>query len=165
MGARWIEGNKDDVVVVDDTHFPVIVATWVGAPTERAVRGYYAWLDGMLARALRDQCPIVNITDSGQAGIPSAEVRRLIADLTKAWELAGGDRVKITAFVVVESAVIRGVLNALGWLHGNLKTTQFDTCEHALEAAIEVLRRAGKPAPPLLVPARWRRPGRTPRSR
>ena len=31
MGAQWLEGDKDDVVVVDDTHFPVLIATWLGA--------------------------------------------------------------------------------------------------------------------------------------
>jgi len=165
MGTRWIEGNAEDVIVVDDTHFPVVVSTWIGAPTERAVRGYFAWLHELLPRAIREGTPLVNVTDSGLAGLPSGDVRRLIADLTVEWERSGADKQAVSSFVVVESAVMRGALRALAWLHGDMKTTQFATCEEALEAAIQVLARARRPAPPLLVPSRWHRPMRSPRSR
>jgi hypothetical protein len=165
VGARWIEGEKDDVIVVDDSHFPVIVSTWIDAPTEQAVRGYFAWLDEMLARAVRDDTPIVNVSDAGQAELPTAEVRRLVADLTGEWERRGADSGRVTSLVVIESAVMRGVLNALAWMHGNFKTRQFSTCEEALAAALHVLERARCPAPPLLVPSQWRRPRRSPWSR
>jgi hypothetical protein len=157
-------GDKDDVVVADDTHFPVIVATWHGAPSERSVRAYFAWLGPQLLRSKREGCPLVNVSDSGKAGVPDADVRRLIADLTKQWEAAGADDRRVTSIVVVENAVLRGVVSAIAWLHGSLKTSQYATCEEALDAALAVLLRAGRPAPPRLSPSRWRRPGRTPGS-
>ena len=66
--------------------------------------------------------------------------------------------------VVLESALIRGVMSALAWLHGDMRTQQFGTCEDALDAALTVLTKAGWPTPPRLVPSRWRRPGHSPRS-
>jgi len=164
MGVQWIEGDGEDVIVADDTHFPVVVTTWMGAPTERAVRGYFVWLHELLARALREGTPLINVTDSGLAGLPSGDVRRLIAELTAKFEAAGADPHAVSAFVVVESAVMRGVLRALAWLHGGMKATQVATCQEALEAGLAVLAKARRPAPPTLVPSRWRRPARWSRS-
>ena len=165
MGSRLIEGGSQDVVFADDTYFPIIIATWIGPASERAVRGYFAWLDEMLARAVRESTPVVNLTDSGLAGLPSADVRRLIAELTAEWGRRGADAHAITAFVVVDSAVMRATLSALAWLHGGLKTTHFATCEAALDAAIEVLAEAGRKPPAGLVPSKWRRPTWSPRGR
>jgi hypothetical protein len=152
-----MEGEADDVIVVDDTYFPIIVSTWFGAPTERAVRSYFAWLDEVLGRATRGKVPLVNVTDSGNAGVPTAAVRRLIADLTKQWEASGATAARVTSFVVVDNAIIRGVLRALAWLHGDLKSPQYATCAAALTAALEVLARAECKAPAGLVPSAWRR--------
>jgi hypothetical protein len=158
MATRWIQGGNDNVIVVDDTYFPVVVATWIGPPTEGAVRGYFAWLDALLVRATRESAPIINITDAGLAGVPSGDIRRLIAELTHDWGRRGADTHPISAYVVVDNAVVRGVLSALSWLHGDLKTTHFATCEAALAAALVELARVRFTAPTGLVPSRWRRP-------
>ncbi len=160
MALRWADGTDGDVIAMDDTYFPVIVATWVGAPTERSVRAYFKWLDEMLARARRDVTPLVNVTDAGPAKTPGPDVRRLISELTKQWEGTGADKHAVTAYVVVDNALIRGVLTALGWLHGDLHATHVASCTEALEAALRDLARARKPAPPGLLPAKWRRPER-----
>ena len=163
MAIRRIEGTDDDVIVMDDTYFPVVVATWFGAPSEKAVRIYFEWAREMVARATREGARIVNITDAGPAKTPDAAVRRLIADLTKALEAAGGNDEAMMSYVVVENAVIRGVMTALGWLHGNLKAHHVSTCAEALEAGIRELARARMPLPKGLEPAKWRRPERLPR--
>jgi hypothetical protein len=163
LAPRWIEGEADDTIVVDDTHFPVIIATWMGSPTPSAVRGYFAWLDDMLARAKRERTILVNVTDSTLAGMPSADVRRLVADLTKAWGRQGADGL-VSAHVVVDNALIRGVLRALAWLHGDMRTIQHATCEQALEASIDTLRASGLVPPASLVPSAWRRPSRVART-
>ncbi len=162
MSARWIKGDGGDVIVVDDTYVPVLVATWFDAASEGAVRGYFAWLHEMLGRAVKEKVPLVNVTDSTQAGMPSATARRLIAELTKAWEAAGANPSRVTSFVVVDKPIIRGVLQVLAWLHGDLKNTQVATCEQALTGALEVLARAGCKAPQGLVPRSWKRPERSP---
>jgi hypothetical protein len=156
--ARWIKGDADDVIVVDDTYFPVLITTWFGAPSEGAVRDYFGWLHAMLGRALRDDSPLVNVTDSTAAGVPDATVRRVIAELTKKWESAGAGPPRVSSCVVVDSAVIRGVLQVLAWLHGDLQTSQVSTCEKALDEALDILRRAGRKPPLGLVPKAWRRP-------
>jgi hypothetical protein len=158
MTERWIDGDAGDVIVANDTYFPIIVATWFGSPSERAVRGYFAWLDEMLARALRERVPIVNVTDSGLADVPTADVRRLVAELAKQWERAGATKDRVTSCVVVDNALIRGVLRALSWLHGDMKSQQFATCEAALAAALDILARAAQKPSKRLVPSARKRP-------
>ncbi len=164
MAIRWADGTDGDMIAMDDTYFPVIVATWVGAPTERSVRVYFQWLQEVFARAKRDGTVLVNITDAGPAKTPSPDVRRLIAELTKELEDAGADKQAVAAYVVIENAVIRGVLTALGWLHGNMQVTHVASCTEALEAGIAVLARNRKRAPQGLDPARWQRPSRSRRA-
>jgi hypothetical protein len=161
MSNTWLEGSAGDGVMVDDTYFPVVVSTWFGAATEPAVRAYFAWLHRVLGRAQAGRVPaLVNITDAGPAGNPSPDVRRLIAELTVGWEKAGADQLHVTSYVVVESAVIRGVLTALGWLHGDMKAENLASCSQAIERALADLAAAGVSPPVGLDPARWRRPGR-----
>jgi hypothetical protein len=160
VGARRIKGDADDVIVVDDTYFPILMATWFDSPSEAAVRGYFAWLDEMLERAKKTRVPLVNVTDSTLAGIPTATVRRVIAELTKAWQAAGADASRVTSFVVVDKAVIRGVLQVLAWLHGDLSSKQVATCEEALTGALDVLARAGCKTPQGLSPKAWQRPAK-----
>lgn len=161
----WLEGSSGDAIATDDTYFPILVATFVGAPTEETIRPYFAWLDRMLARAARERVPLVNVTDSGLSGVPSAQARRLIADLTKAWEQSGaGPRVPVTSYVVVENTAIRGALRVLGWLHGDLRAVNVATAKEALDHALEDLARAKVAAPPGLNPSRWQRPARPKRN-
>jgi hypothetical protein len=160
MAVRWADGTDGDVIAMDDTYFPVLVATWMGAPTEKSVRAYFQWLGEMLARARREGTPLVNVTDAGPAKTPGPDVRRLISELTKAWEATGADAKAVTAYVVVDNALIRGVLTALGWLHGDLHVTHVSTCAEALDGALLALARARKPAPVGLSPEKWRRPER-----
>lgn len=160
MAIRWADGTDGDMIAMDDTYFPVIVATWVGAPTEKSVRVYFAWLHEQLTRALRERSPMVNITDAGPAKNPSPDVRRLIAELTKKLEDAGADKKAVTAYVVIENAVIRGVMTALGWLHGNMAAVHVASCTEALQLGIRDLSRARKAAPSGLDPTKWKRPDR-----
>lgn len=161
MTVRWITGPGIDALATEDMFFPVVVSTWFGPPTEPLVRGYFAWLAEQVERAQRSNLPLVNITDAGLARSPSAEVRRLIADETK--RMKGGQR-PVKDYVVIENAVMRGVLNAISWLHGDLRAVMVATTAQAIDAAIRDLAHAGCPAPSGLQPLRWRRPDRVRRS-
>lgn len=164
MAIRWADGTDSDMIAMDDTYFPVIVATWVGAPTEKSVRAYFQWLHEMLARAKRDSTLFINITDASLAKTPAPDVRRLIAELTTTLENAGADKNAVSAYVVVDNPLIRGVLTALGWLHGSMNVTHVATCKEALDLGLRQLGRARKPAPHGLDPAKWRRPERARRA-
>jgi hypothetical protein len=161
VGTQWIEGSAGDAIAADDTFFPIVVATFFGAVSEPAIERYFGWLHRMQQRAVSESVPLVNVTDAGPAGVPSARVRRLIAEQTLAWGAANDKaNVLVTSWVVVDNAAIRSVLRVLEWLHGSLKNNYVRTGEIALAGAISDLEAAGMPAPEGLDPARWERPSR-----
>lgn len=160
MSIQWGRGSEGDSIANDDTFFPILISTWFGSPTETLVRSYYRWLHEQLARSKRESLPLIIVTDSGPAGVPSAEVRRLIADLTIEWDKAGAKEVRAGSYVVIENALMRGVITTLNWLHGDLQNENVATCERALALALNNLSGRRVPAPPGLVPAKYRRPDR-----
>lgn len=155
-----LHGSEGDAIVVDETYFPVVISTWYGAASPQAVRAYYEWLGRMLANAMASQRLLVNVVDSAHAGVPSAEVRRLISELTLEWEQRGADASTVRAFVVIESAAIRGVLNVLAWLHGGMKSVNVASLDAAVEGSLAALSAVGQPAPPGFVVGRVTRPAR-----
>jgi hypothetical protein len=159
MAVRSIEGSGGDRVLVDDATFPFVVAAWEGEATEPAVRAYFVWLEGQIVRAMREKRPLINVTETSKAMNPKPSVRKLIADLTKQWGTSGADRHEVLAYVVVDSAIIRGVLTALGWLHGEMKVTHVATLEAAATSANDALRALGRPEL-CIEPGALRRPSR-----
>lgn len=155
-----LRGPSGDAIVFDDGLFPVVVSTWYGRASEEAVRGYFERLGAALSRARGEGTVLVNVVDSAGAEVPSAEVRRLIADLTLAWEKGGAGPDTVKAFVVVESTAIRGVLNVLNWLHGGMRSENVASLDAAVSRAVEALRAAGQPVPAGLAPGKVQRPPR-----
>lgn len=143
-----IRGSSRDAIVFDDTYFPVVVSTWFGRASEPAVRAFYEHLGRSVRRAIAEGTILVNIVDSGPAEVPTADVRRLVSELTTAWEKEGAGPDTVRAIVVVESAPIRGVLNVLGWLHpGGMRTEHLARLDRAVAAGLEALRAKGRPLP------------------
>lgn len=143
-----IRGSGRDAIVFDDTFFPVVVSTWFGRASEPAVRAFYAHLGDAVRRAIADGTILVNIVDSGPAEVPTADVRRLISELTTAWENEGAGPETVRALVVIESAAMRGVLNVLGWLHpGGMRSEHVASLDRAVLAGLEALRAKGRPLP------------------
>jgi len=155
-----LHGTDGDAIVVDETHFPVVIATWYGAASPASVRAYYDWLGRMLERAVAARRTLVNIVDSAPAGVPSAEVRRLISELTLVWEKQGANDTTVRAFVVIESAAIRGVINVLNWLHGGMKSVNVASLDDAVQSGLGALADAGEPVPPGFAVGRVARPPR-----
>ena len=155
-----LRGSNGDSIVFDETWFPVVIATWYGKASEESVRAYYERLGAALARAQAEGLVLVNVVDSAKAEVPSAEIRRLITELTVVWEKQGADPTTVRAFVVIESAAIRGVIHVLNWLHGGMRSVNVASLEQAVAASIEALRAAGQPVPAGLAPAKVQRPAR-----
>ena len=156
-----IRGSGNDAIVFDDTYFPVVVSTWFGRASEPAVRGYYDHLGRGVRRAIADATILVTIVDSGPAEVPTADVRRLISELTTAWENEGANPQTVRAIVVIESAPIRGVLNVLGWLHpGGMRTEHVASLERAIAAGLEALSAAKRPLTAALEVGTLERPPR-----
>lgn len=161
MTTTVLRGSDGDAIVVDDTYFPVFVSTWFGRASEPSVRAYYEHLGRAIERALAERTLLVNVVDSGPAEVPSADVRRLISELTSEWEKRGATPTNVRALVVIESAAIRGVLNVLGWLHpGGMRSENVASLAVATERALSALAAAGHPAPRGLGPSTLSRPAR-----
>jgi hypothetical protein len=144
---RWIHGAAGDAIALDERWFPVLISTWFGAAGEDSVREYFRWLGEQAAGARAQGVPLVNVTDTGPAGLPAASVRRLIADLTLEWERRELQGVAVHAYVVIESALLRGTLNALAWMHGAMRAVNVGSLREALERAEMDLVRAGAAVP------------------
>lgn len=159
MATRVIQGTADDVIIVQEECFPVVCTTWIKSPSARVIEEYFRWINESAARAHREGITLVNITDAGLTGVPSADVRRLIAERTQELETSkhGG---AIHSITVVESAVIRGVLSALSWLHGDLKTEVVSSRKEALDRSSTWLRVGGHIAPPDMLRLLSTRPSR-----
>ncbi len=155
-------GSSDDAIVLDTTHFPVVMSTWFGRASAETVRPFYAALGAALERARREGLVLINVVDSAHAEVPSADVRRLISELTETWEKDGAGPDTVRAFVVVENAAIRGVLQVLSWMHptGAMKSVNVASLDAAVKAAIEALRATGQETPSGFAVGRLTRPAR-----
>ena len=148
-------------IVVDSQYWPVVFATWVGEPNESAVTRYFEASEPLWARARKERTRFVLVTDAARTGRPNAKVRKLIADKTNAQtpdtqDLAAG------SIIVVENALIRGVVTALGWILPRLKdSTIVGGIEEAVTTALRLLDEQGLARPPGLTAQRYRRPALT----
>lgn len=149
MGVTVIRGAGGDSIVVQDQWFPVVCSTWRASPSLVVIEQYFDWLNRVLDRAQREGLAVVNITDAGLAGLPDADVRRMIAERTKEVDFARAPK-GFRAITVVESSVIRGVMNALAWMHGDMqmKNTTVASRKDAIDQAQSWLRSIGI-TPPL----------------
>lgn len=155
-------GHDDDAIVIDTTHFPIVISTWFGRASPESVRPFYAELQRSLDRARRERTLLISLVDSAHAQAPSADVRRLISELTETWEKNGAAPTTVRAIVVVENAAIRGVLQVLSWMHatGSMKSDNVASLDAAVSAATSALRGGGHDVPPGFAPGRITRPPR-----
>lgn len=146
-------------VVVDDGAWPIVVATWFGEPTVPLVDRYFEHHDGLLERARSAQQRIVLVTDTFATERASASVRRRIVERTQA-QPRDAAQLTLKSYVVLDSAIMRGVVTALAWVYPALgQSENVGALSTALERAMGDLRAAGV-TPPSIDPARATRPER-----
>jgi hypothetical protein len=145
---RWVEGQKG-ALALDDRTFPVVFATWIGHSDESLIRAFYAWNDEQLKRVTREKCAFALITDAILAERPEAPVRSLIADLTREMQRthAVAETYRTGSIVVLESALVRGALTAVGWLMGGMQTEYAPACAEAIQRIEARFRERGAPWP------------------
>lgn len=148
MNSTVIHGSNGDSIVVQDQWFPIVCSTWRGSPSTQVIERYYDWLDAVVQRAKREATAVVNITDAGLSGVPDASVRRMIAERTKDFDFARATK-GFRAVTIVENAVIRGVMNALAWMHGDMEMKSYTVASRkdAIEQAQAWLRGVGVVSP------------------
>jgi hypothetical protein len=143
-------------VVLDTTHWPIVFATWFGEPTEPLVAKYFKQHDKTLQRARSTEQPFILVTDTFATKQPSAKARKLIADLTAAQPT---DATKFTyaSYIVIESALIRGVVTALRWILPRMADSEsVDSVGKAIERSLALLDSKGVARPPHIM--KYKRP-------
>jgi|LNFM01.1.fsa_nt_gb hypothetical protein len=138
-----IYDGDGDVVVCEDRHYPILVNTYYGAATQRSVRQYFRWLHTQAERGLKDGLALAFVSDGGLAGVPDADTRRLIAELATDLNAKIPPQLRWYTVIVVESRVVRGVLNTLNWLQGDLQMDYVSSRADAFARAREHLLKRG----------------------
>jgi len=144
-------------IVVDEGHWPVVIATWFGEPTEALVEKYFAHTVLQYKRAREGRERFVLITDTYATDRPSPKARKRIADLAAKYRPESKE-CTLHAITIIESALIRGVVTALSWVQPELAETEnVGSFDVAIQRALAALRAAGV-APPAVLPKRQERP-------
>jgi hypothetical protein len=145
-------------VVVDSRHWPVVFATWFDEPTERLVRSYFDNHAKLLERARANREPFVLVTDTFATKQPSAKARKLIADLTNA-QPAYAATLTIGSIIVIENAILRGVVTALRWILPRMADSEsIATIGAAVDRSLQILDRSAISRPSGLSAQSYRRP-------
>ncbi len=130
---------------VDTVAFPIILIRIPADPDERTLEAFFASYEAVIARGQR----FITISDAtAVSSRPSPVVRKRIADWTSKIEpkmvaLSVGDA------RVVQNALIRGAMTAIGWLHQHpIEQKWFTTLDEAVAWSLEKLDHAGVAVPP-----------------
>lgn len=124
-----------DVIVCDDRHYPVLLLTFYGAASASGVRQYFRWMHTQADRALRERIALAAVMDSGLAGVPDAETRRVIAEEATELNARIPTTLRWHTPIVVENRLMRGVLQTLSWLQGDLTMEYVQSRADAFESA------------------------------
>lgn len=128
----------------DNRYWPVIVATWVGAPTLALVAQAQAWLDAAYAEARANgTAGLVVISEASMVSLPDTEVRRRILELRHDPALM----IKVVAVVPARNKLARSVVNALVWVLGDSRFMIAASLEHAAELAERAFHQRGLAVP------------------
>jgi hypothetical protein len=150
--------SDEAIVFLDDAHFPVVIATWVGEASLLTAEAYIAWFKAQIARAEEEEVWLIAISDSRLAGRPDATVRRYFADEIGSTE---GRRLmsKQTSLVVHDSQLLRGALTAISWLvPGVDKLPTARTMHASFEQVRRLLRDKAQTFPGTLEPDNYVNP-------
>ena len=146
-------------IVLDTQYWPVIITTWFGEANEAAITRFFVENDArVFARAQRERTPVVLISDAAHAERPSAKVRKVLADKTSSQSKDVED-LTLGSIIVVENALIRGAVTAMSWILPRMKDMiVVGDIATAIDRALELLDDRRIVRPPMLSPARYRRP-------
>jgi hypothetical protein len=141
-----LHGANDCNVVIDTRALPIVFTTWTGVPDGALVDAYFAaqTQQSLLLRSRGDK--MVMISDCRAMGRATPTTRQRIAEHTTAQRELYNATI-VGSCSVFSSALVRGVVTALGWLDPGMRVPTFASLEAALVWADETLRAAGMMAP------------------
>lgn len=141
-----LRGAGDCSVVLDFRALPIVFSTWTGVPDIGLVDAYFAAQTeaSLLLRSRGDT--MVMISDCRAMGRATPTTRQRIAEHTVA-QRDLYNQTMLGSCSVFSSALVRGVVTALGWLDPGMRVPTFATLEAALAWANETIVAAGLVAP------------------
>ena len=141
-----VRGEGPCSVVFDTRTLPIVFSTWQGVPDIALIEAYFDIQTKTAKQLLERNQKMVLVTDGRNMGRATALGRQRIAELSNAQrELYGATMVG--SCTVITSALLRGVITALGWLDEGMRVPTLPTLEAGVAWANEQLVKAGIPAP------------------
>jgi hypothetical protein len=130
-------------VVVDDRYAPLIVTTFIG----QVELDQGMWFERTIRKLIHEQYAlgsrIVNIHDATRSSRTTPEMRKFWAEMSSRNEQLLEAKT-LSNPIVVGSAMLRGVITAVGWLNPRVaKLEVFPTLTEAIAASVELLKRSG----------------------
>ena len=142
----------ETVVIHDDRFAPIVITIWSGTASVEVARWHNELQREDVRKAVAKGQRLVSISDATKADRPGPEVRKFWADAlaeTTPEQEAG----TLSTYVVISSAVMRGVMTAIGWLSERARSIKsVPTLADAIRAALEDLDAEGIPRPSGLDP-------------
>ncbi len=131
---RHQDGNSE--LVVDDSHYPILIVTWFGEPTHGLAHVYQRWEVEQRERAKASGTRLVSLNDGTHATRPSPSVRKIFSE----FEVPDASLV-LKSVVVVTNPLIRGGITAIKWVVGDkfANVDLVDSSAAAIARCFEIL--------------------------
>lgn len=146
MSKVRILQDQDCTALIDQRFERVVIVSFCGAVSEKLLREFVAWYRGHIL-SCRAGAEFVMINDPSRVSRHLPGNRKVAADeLKKLGPLM--ERYSLENILIVDNALLRGALTALGWLTGTKKVgTPVKDMPEAIATALRALTRVGLPVP------------------
>jgi hypothetical protein len=132
-------------VVIDDRYAPLIVATFVGEVDLPLGQWYEETSYRIILREAARGRRVVNIHDASRSTKAGPDMRKFWADMKRRTP-PGVEAAVLANLLVITSAVMRGVITAVGWMNPEVAALKtFPSLDAALAEAGRLLVQAGTP--------------------
>jgi len=147
-----VRQNARGAIVIDDRYAPILITTFFGETNLELGK----WFEEMNKKITLSQAAhgrrLISISDATAASKPSPEMRRFWADLSNN-SSESMKNATLGTFIVIDNAVLRGAITAIGWLSPALRDLEsFSTVDDAIREAMARLIKARLPLPQLAQP-------------
>lgn len=153
----WIHGEGTSLAV-DDAHFPVVIATWVGRADSILADALAAFLEAQLDRAAVEGARLVCIHDALSAGRPRSSMRETWEGVTDRLSARAGELGTFN-IIILDDPLVRAAMTAAIFLaNARRRTRVTDTRAKAIDMALRRLEERGTSRPTGLHPDHYQPP-------
>jgi hypothetical protein len=130
-------------VVVDDRFAPLLISTFVGEVDLPLGQWFEDTIHKLILREAARGRRVINIHDASRSTRTSPDMRRFWADIEKRTPPIVEAAV-LANMIVITSAVMRGVITAVGWLNPKVAALKtYPNLDAALAEGLRLLAQAG----------------------